>query len=97
MKQRLALVAASAMALALVSGCAVADVGYVPVADVGYAMERHPNIEQANFHAEQAIERMQAAQHANHYALGGHAGRAIALLREAQAEMQASAIAVTHY
>ncbi|RZT39156.1 hypothetical protein [Cupriavidus agavae] len=83
MKNRIGFIAASALALSLVSGCAVADVGY-------YA-ERHPNIEAASVHAEQAIERMQAAQRANHYALGGHAGRAIALLHQAQAEMEAAA------
>lgn len=83
LKPRMGFLVASALALSLVSGCAVADVGY-------YA-DQHPNIEAASFHAQQAIERMQDAQHANHYALGGHAGRAINLLRQAQAEMEAAA------
>ncbi|MFM0669625.1 hypothetical protein [Paraburkholderia sediminicola] len=86
MKQRqLAFVAATALALSLVSGCAVADDGY------GYYMSRHPNIEAADFNAQQAIERMRAAQRANGYDMGGHAGRAIALMQQARAEMQISA------
>ncbi len=90
MKHRqLTVVAAAALAFSLVSGCAVADDGY------GYYMSRHPNIEAADFNAEQAIERMRAAQRANGFDMGGHAGRAIGLLQEARAEMQASAEAAT--
>ncbi|MFM0220772.1 hypothetical protein [Paraburkholderia dipogonis] len=88
MKQRqLAFVAATALALSLVSGCAVADDGY----GYSYYMSRHPNIEAADFNAQQAIERMRAAQRANGYDMGGHAGRAIALMQQARAEMQVSA------
>lgn len=83
MKQHRGVLAASALALSLVSSYALADVGYYS--------ELHPNIEAASVHAQQAIDRMQQAQYANHYALGGHAGRAIALLRQAQAEMEAAA------
>lgn len=97
MKQPLAVLATSALALSLVSGCASADVGYGYNYDAGadYAMSRHPNIEQASFHAQQAIDRMQAAQRANHYDMNGHAAHAIALLREAQSEMEASALTIT--
>ncbi|MFM0120451.1 hypothetical protein P0D73_16520 [Paraburkholderia sp. RL18-101-BIB-B] len=88
MKQRQwAFVAATALALSLVSGCAVADDGY----GYGYYMSRHPNIEAADFNAQQAIERMRAAQRANGYDMGGHAGRAIVLMQQARAEMQVSA------
>jgi hypothetical protein len=88
MKQRhLTMVAATAIALSLISGCAVADDGYF--------MSRHPNIEAADFNAQQAIERMRAAQRANDYDMGGHAGRAIQLMREARYEMQAAAEAAT--
>lgn len=90
-------VAATTAVLSLVSGCATADVAYAPYPDADYAMSRHPNIEAASYNAQQAIDRMQAAQHANHDALGGHAGRTIQLLRDAQSEMQAAAIAATHY
>ena len=81
------MVAATAIALSLFSGCAVADDGYF--------MNRHPNIEAADFNAQQAIERMRAAQRANDYDMGGHAGRAIQLIREARYEMQAAAEAAT--
>jgi hypothetical protein len=84
---RKAVIAVAALALSLVSGCAVADDGYF--------MSRHPNIEAASFDAQQAIDRMHAAQQANDYDMGGHAGRAIQLLREAQYEMQAAAESAT--
>ncbi|KXU83713.1 hypothetical protein CI15_24485 [Paraburkholderia monticola] len=88
MKQRhMTLVAATALGLSAISGCAVADDGYF--------MSRHPNIEAADFNAQQAIERMRAAQLANDYDMGGHAGRAIQLMREARYEMQAAAEAAT--
>ena len=48
------LVAATALGLSAISGCALADDGYF--------MSRHPNIEAADFNAQQAIERMRAAQ-----------------------------------
>ncbi len=84
---QLTMVAATAIALSFISGCADADDGYF--------MSRHPNIEAADFNAQQAIERMRAAQRANGYDMGGHAGRAIQLMREARDEMQAAAEAAT--
>jgi hypothetical protein len=90
-KNKLAFAAAGALALSLVSGCAVADDGY----GYGYYMSRHPNIEAADFNAQQAIQRMRAAQRANGYDMGGHAGRAIALMQDARAEMQAAAESAT--
>jgi hypothetical protein len=88
MKQtQLTLVAATAIALSLISGCAVADDGYF--------MSRYPNIEAADFNAQQAIERMRAAQRANDDDMGGHAGRAIRLMQDARYEMQAAAEAAT--
>jgi hypothetical protein len=85
--RQVTLAAASALALSLISGCAVADDGFF--------MSRHPNIEAADFNAQQAIERMRAAQHANGYDMGGHAARAIHLMQEARYEMEASAEAAT--
>jgi hypothetical protein len=88
MKQgHLTMVAATAVALSLISGCALADDGYF--------MSRHPNIEAADFNAQQAIERMRMAQRANGYDMGGHAGRAIHLMQDARYEMQAAAEAAT--
>jgi hypothetical protein len=42
-------------------------------------------------HAQPAIERMHKAQQANHYRMGGHAGRAIELSQGARYETQAAA------
>ncbi len=81
------MLAAATTVLGLVSGCAVADEGYF--------MSRHPNIQAADYDAEQAIERMHAAQAANNYHMGGHAGRAIQLLQQARYEMEASAESAT--
>ncbi|MEA3097442.1 hypothetical protein [Caballeronia mineralivorans] len=73
MKQRqLTMVAATAVPLSLISGCAVAGDDYF--------VSRHPNIEAADFNAQQAIGRMRAAQRANEYDMGGYAGRAIQLM-----------------
>ncbi|MBN3755529.1 hypothetical protein G3N95_21480 [Paraburkholderia sp. Tr-20389] len=81
--RHLATIAAAACVLSFVSGCAVAGEGYF--------LSRHPNIATADFDAQQAIERMRAAQRANGYDMGGHAGRAIQLLQDARYEMQAAA------
>lgn len=84
MNQRhIAKIAAAACVLSFISGCAIADEGYF--------MSRHPNIEAADYNAQQAIERMRAAQRANGYDMGGHAGRAIQLMQDARYEMQAAA------
>jgi hypothetical protein len=48
------MVAATAVALSLTSGCAVAGDDYL--------MSRHPNIEAADFNAQQAIERTRATK-----------------------------------
>ena len=85
--KHLATIAAAACVLSFVSGCALADEGYF--------LSRHPNIATADFNAQQAIERMRAAQRANGYDMGGHAGRAIQLLQDARYEMQAAAQAAT--
>ena len=47
----------------------------------------HPNIIAARESAQQAIEKMKAAQVANEYDMGGHAAKAEELLKQAQAEM----------
>lgn len=84
MKQRQWMaIAAAALIGSLVSGCAVAGDGYF--------LSRHPNIEAADSDAQQAIQRMRAAQRANGYDMDGHAARAIGLLQDARAEMAAAA------
>ena len=51
----------------------------------------HPNIIAARENAQQAIEKLKAAQAANEYDLGGHAAKAEKLLREAEHEMKMAA------
>ena len=56
---------------------------------------KHPNLAAAQRLSEQAFNKITAAQQANEYDMGGHAGRAIQLMREARYEMQAAAEAAT--
>jgi hypothetical protein len=92
---RLLLVYASATAaLSLISGCASAYEP-VPYGDDRYIMDQHPAIAAADADAAMAIDRMRAAQRANAYHLGGHAGRAIELMQEARAELAAAAATAT--
>ncbi|HWT35229.1 MAG TPA: hypothetical protein VN289_03060 [Paraburkholderia sp.] len=86
--KHIATIAAAACVLSFICGIAVADEGYF--------MSRHPNIATADFDAQQAIERMRAAQRADGYDTGGHAGRSIQLLQDARGEMQAAAQVTTH-
>ena len=51
----------------------------------------HPNIIAAREDAQHAIEKMKAAQAANEYDMGGHAGKAEKLLKEAEHEMMLAA------
>ena len=53
----------------------------------------HPNIIAAREDAQHAIEKMRAAQVANEYDMGGHAGKAEKLLKEAEHEMMLAAVA----
>jgi protein involved in temperature-dependent protein secretion len=88
--------ASTAVTLALVSGCATADEPVVYGGpNPGYYLSLHPNIAAADENAAMAIDRIRAAQRDNGYDMGGHAGRAIALLQEARAEMQAAAVSAT--
>jgi hypothetical protein len=57
---------------------------------------RHGNLAAAQTLVAQAFDRMTAAQEANEYRLGGHAGRAKELLREASEEMKLAAIEANH-
>lgn len=51
----------------------------------------HPNIIAAREATERAINRLEAAQKANEYDMGGHAEKAQNLLRQALEEMRAAA------
>jgi hypothetical protein len=59
------------------------------LASVAYTYDiRHPNLKDAHMAAEQAIHHIQAAQQANKgVEFGGHAEKAIAHLKQAQAEL----------
>ncbi|AKJ30048.1 hypothetical protein AAW51_3357 [Caldimonas brevitalea] len=56
----------------------------------------HPNLAAAQDHVQQAYDRLNDAQFANHHDLGGHAKRAKQLLAEANAEIKAAAIAANN-
>ncbi|HTW82293.1 MAG TPA: hypothetical protein VME23_22290 [Terracidiphilus sp.] len=52
---------------------------------------RHPNLEAAQQLIDQAIGKLDAAQHANEYDMGGHAANAKSLLVQAKGEIRAAA------
>jgi len=60
-----------------------------PVKNVSTA--RHPNLAAAQKFCIQAFEKLEAAQKANEYDLGGHAQKAKDLLKQANEEIKAAA------
>ncbi|HEX8712802.1 MAG TPA: hypothetical protein VF730_13075 [Terracidiphilus sp.] len=60
-----------------------------PQRDIG---RRHPNLAAAQRLAQQAYERIVAAQQANEWDLGGHAQRAKDLLEQASRELKEAAM-----
>jgi hypothetical protein len=79
-----------AVAAALVVA-ATAAVAQEPVQNID--PYRHGNLAAAQNLVRGAFDKLSEAQYANHDALGGHAGRAKELLREAAEEIKAAAIA----
>ncbi len=55
------------------------------------ATKTHPNLAAAQKLVAQAFDKLEAAQEANEYDLGGHAAKAKALLLQAKAEIDAAA------
>jgi len=53
--------------------------------------KRHPNLEAAQRHIEQALDKLKEAQQANEYDLGGHAAKAKELLDESYREIKQAA------
>jgi len=53
--------------------------------------KRHPNLAAAQRHIEQALDKIQEAQRANEYDLGGHAAKAKQLLDESYKEIKEAA------
>ena len=71
-----------ALAVAVPLGLALADKA---------AIKKHPNLLAAQKLATQAFEKLEAAQKANEYDLGGHAQKAKDLLKQANDEIKAAA------
>ena len=61
-----------------------------PVENIDWS--RHPNLAAAQDLSRQAFDKMTAAQQANEYDLGGHAGHAKDLLRQANWEIKQAAM-----
>ena len=97
MKYSLSAVALSAFVLVSATACAQVPVEVVqaePIVNV--SPYRHGNLAAAQEMVRNAYDKLSEAQAANHDQLGGHAGRAKDLLREANEELRLAAIAANH-
>jgi len=65
----------------------------VLVAQGKVSASRHPNLAAAQKFCADAIRKVEAAQQANEWDMGGHAKKANALLAEAEAELKEAALA----
>lgn len=65
--------------------------GSVLVAVTAYAKPKHPNLHAAHELVVKAMARIDDAQKANEYDLGGHAAKAKDLLTQAEAELKQAA------
>ncbi len=81
----------AASALTVIA-CAQPGPGGEPVQNIDPA--RHGNLAAAQRLAREAFDRITAAQQANEYDLGGHAGRAKEFLRQANDELRQAAITI---
>jgi hypothetical protein len=75
-------------ALALPLGLAVAESPEKPPSKEPNKGKAHPNLTSASKLAAQAYDKLEAAQKANEYDLGGHAAKAKALLKQASEEIK---------
>lgn len=66
----------------------------MPSQKVSYS--RHPNLAEAQTFIQNAIDKLNAAQMANEYDMGGHAAKAIQLLNQAYAEIKLAAEAANN-
>jgi F0F1-type ATP synthase membrane subunit b/b' len=78
------------LGMAMVGGYAIAK-GDKPVENV--SAKKHPNIAAAQRLAEQAFEKVTAAQKANEFDMEGHAAKAKELLEQANTELRSAATA----
>jgi hypothetical protein len=76
-----------ALALAAPLGLALAE-SPAPKKPPSKSAEAHPNLEVAQRLVAQAVNKLEAAQQANEYDLGGHAAKAKELLRQAKIEIE---------
>lgn len=74
------------LALAAPLGLAIAESPAPP----SKAVKGHPNLAAAQKLVSQAFDKLEAAQKANEYDLGGHAAKAKAFLQQARAEIDAA-------
>ena len=75
--------------------CLACFAGGIAVAQGGM-WRGHPNLAAAEQATHQADQYLLAAQHANHWDLAGHAAHAEQLLRQADREIRAAAMAANH-
>jgi hypothetical protein len=75
----------------LASGVTIAEAQ--PERNIG---RRHPNLAEAQSLAQQAYDRIVAAQRANEWDMDGHAARAKDLLAQASRELKEAAMAANH-
>ncbi len=77
----------TAIRAAVIALAVAAPLGLV-MADKTQKGPGHPNLEAAQKLSQQAFERLEAAQKANEYELGGHAAKAKDLLKQANDEIK---------
>ena len=82
------LLLSSSITLALLAGVSSAS-AQAPVENIPHSL--HGNLAEAQAMVRQAFDRISAAQTANRDRLGGHAGRAKELLRQANIELSLAA------
>ena len=83
------LLSGSMLGIALLFGSLVNAQMKPPAEDVG--AKRHPNLAAAQRFCDKAFEKIQAAQAANEFDLGGHAAKAKELLDQANRELKQAA------
>jgi hypothetical protein len=93
MKRTLHIVAPAILATAFLIAPAAS---YADEPAQNISASKHGNLAAAQNFTKQAFDKMTAAQKANEFDLGGHAGRAKQLLDQAANEMKLAAIAANH-
>jgi len=86
MRNSLARSLVAVLALAAPVGLALAESPAPPSKN----LKNHPNLDAAQKLVAQGFDKLEAAQRANEYDLGGHAAKAADLLRQAKAELDAA-------